>query len=134
VDLLILEPEGTGRVFGARSGREYGAPVHARYDLLKESLDGGGAVNVFLPPVRRVDFAARWSSRFSGHDLFLPYMEGALAGFGKSPEGYAKAVDWMVQQRMVPQARVLIESLLVVYPDSPELIRRGLSLRSMAED
>ena len=126
VSVAILEPEGTERVFGARTGREYASRAHRQptYDLLKESLDGGGAVKLFFPQVGNIDFIHAWGSQYAGHELFVPYLEGALIGFGKSRSGVLRAADWMVDQGMMPQARALLDSLGVAYPGDPAVVLR----------
>jgi hypothetical protein len=40
-------------------------------------------VKLFFPHVRTVVFINRWAPEYAGYELFLPYIEGYLEGFGK---------------------------------------------------
>lgn len=77
--VAILVPEGVGRVFGARSGREYDIVPRGGhpYNLLEASIDQGRAVRLFHPGVDSVAFVEHWTRAHGDFDLFLPYQDGS---------------------------------------------------------
>ena len=119
----ILLPEGTGRVFGARSGREYrqAQPGRPPYDLLEESLDHGRAIQLYFPWVDSVAFIDRWTGGFRNFDLFIPYRGGHLAGVGKGPASHGEVARWMMENHWYAQARDHLRSVLEVYPSDAGL-------------
>jgi len=119
----ILLPEGTGRVFGARSGREYRQAQQGRppYDLLEESLDHGRAIQLYFPWVDSVAFIVQWAPGFRDFDLFLPFRGGVLAGVGTGPASHQEVARWMMENRWYPQARDYLRSVLEAYPSDATL-------------
>jgi hypothetical protein len=119
----ILLPEGTERVFGARSGREYrhvprgGQP----YDLLEECLDHGRAVRLYFPSVDSVAFISRWEPAYRSFALYAPAGGGRLQAMGSGPEAHQEVAKWMMRNGWYPQARDHLRSALLVYPADPGL-------------
>jgi hypothetical protein len=123
VRVAILVPEGLGRVFGARSGKEYGSLPRGfhPYNLLQESIDQGRAVRLFYPGVDTVAFVAHWTRAQDDYDLFLPCQDGSLIGVGQGPAAHREVAAWMMEQHGYPQARDHLKSALDVYSGDPTL-------------
>jgi hypothetical protein len=80
---IIAAPEQM-RVFGARSGREYGVSPAARgYDLMRVVLDDGRALRVFFPVLDSVVYTNRWSPSLARFDLAIPGEAGSLVLLGR---------------------------------------------------
>ena len=119
----ILLPEGTERVFGARSGREYARVPRGGqpYDLLEECLDHGRAVRLFFPWVDSVAFIARWTGAYRDFDLFAPSAGGRLSAMGNGPAALNNVAKWMMENGWYPQAREHLQGALEAYPTDPGL-------------
>jgi hypothetical protein len=121
--LAILSPEQSARVYGVRSGREGPVTPSGRaggrepYDLLAESIDRTGGVRLFFPQIDSVAFLTRWTADYRDFDLFVPYQDGRLLGFGRGPDAHLNAAAWMMEQRWPEPARDHLEAALGVYPD-----------------
>ena len=132
-NVAIFSPPGTGRIYGARSGREYArpgpGPGQRPYDLLAESLDHGGAVRLFFPEVDTVRFVDRWTSELKQYELFLPYQEGFLHGVGIGVSAHARAAAWMFDQGWYAEARDYLADVNDAYPREPALLlAHGIAL------
>jgi tetratricopeptide (TPR) repeat protein len=119
----ILLPEGTERVFGARSGREYRRVPRGgqAYDLLEECLDHGRAVRLYFPWVDSVAFIARWEPAYRYFVLYAPTGGGRLQAMGSGPEAHDEVAKWMMRNGWYPQARDHLRSALEVYPSNAGL-------------
>jgi tetratricopeptide repeat protein len=119
----ILLPEGTERVFGARSGREYARVPRGGqpYDLLEECLDHGRAVRLYFPWVDSVAFIARWTGAYRDFDLFAPAAGGRLSAMGSGPAALNDVAKWMMENGWYPQAREHLQGALEAYPGDPGL-------------
>ena len=121
--LAILSPQASARVFSVRSGSEHASTSGARepYDLLAESIDRTGGVRLFFPQIDSVAFLTRWTADYRDFDLFVPYQDGRLAGFGRGPGAHAMAAAWMMQQHWPEPARDHLSAALQVYPEDRPL-------------
>ena len=121
--VAIFTPEGTGRIFGARTGREYtpGSATRGAYSLIEASLDGGGAVRLFFPTVDTIAFIGRWKPRYADHELFLASQDGHLLPAGSGPEGHKALGRWLLEQGWYPQVRDYLVEVLERYPEDPDI-------------
>jgi hypothetical protein len=126
--IAVLSPPGAGRVFGARSGREYATvPRGGRpYNLLAESLDHGRAVRLFFPQVDTVAFLEHWTPAYDPYLLFLPAQDGSMVGVGRGARAHAETARWMLENGWHEQARDYLRDVLVAYPNDP-VLRLALS-------
>lgn len=117
-NVAILQPVGTTRVFGARSGSEYArVPVGQRpYNLLEESLDQGDAIRLFYPEVDSVVFLDAWSEKYRDFDLFVPHLEGTMAPMGTGPGAHIRVAQWLARFGYFEPASNHLKSALTVYP------------------
>jgi hypothetical protein len=98
--VVLLEPADAIHVYGARTGRVYEKlPAGASpYDLLRESLENGGAVRLYFPEVDSVTFARQWQDSFRSGELFVPDPAGGLRAFGRGDSAAIGAGHWMLAQ------------------------------------
>jgi hypothetical protein len=128
--IAILSPEGAGRLFGARSGREYARPPagqHAR-SLIDVSLNHGWVVRLFFPQVDSVAFVSRWSPADRDFLLFLPYQDGTLEAFGSGPEAARR-----LQLGLAPQVSDYLRSVLEVSDDPALRLAYAVALAKAGE-
>ena len=98
--VVVLEPADAAHVYGARTGRLYETlPAGAiPYDLLRESLENGGAVRLYFPEVDSVTFARHWQDSFRSGQLYVPDPAGGLKAFGRGDSAAVAAGHWMLEQ------------------------------------
>lgn len=135
VHVAVFSPPGAGRMFGARSGREYAVdslnrpPGPRPYDLLEESLDHGGVVRLFFPRVDSVRFIDRWTPAVASYQLFLPFQNGRLKGVGAGIPAHVRAARWMFEQGWFARAADYLGDVIAFYPMDPDLrLARGFAL------
>jgi len=121
--IAVFSPEGTGRVFGARSGRQYAGPAATRgaYSLLEASLDGDGAVRLFFPSIDSIAFIGKWTPRYADYDLFLASQDGRLLHAGPGPEGHVTLGRFLLEQGWYTQTRDYLAVVLERYPEEANI-------------
>jgi hypothetical protein len=127
--VVVLLPEGVGRVMGARSGRavEGSEAGRAAYDLLTESIEHGRAIRLFYPWVDSVACINRWTSQYRGYTVLIPLDNGHLMAVSRGPMGLEEVGVRMLELQWNAQAVDLFAEAVNAYPMHREL-RLGYAL------
>jgi hypothetical protein len=119
--VAIFSPAGTGRVMGARTGRQYADSAATAYSLIEASLDGGGAVRLFFPALDSIAFIERWTPGVAGYELFLASQDGHLLPAGSGPDGHTALGRWLLAQGWHAQVRDYLSEVVLVYPEDADI-------------
>jgi predicted Zn-dependent protease len=121
--VAVFSPRGSGKILGARTGREYSprAATGGAYSLIEASLDGGGAVRLFFPTVDSIAFIDQWQPRYADYELFLASQDGTLLAAGSGPDAHKTLGRWLLEHGWFAEVRDYLSQVLERYPEDADI-------------